>query len=198
LGNVPASGTEIIKLLGDEHVKTGYPIVYTSADSVFQIAAHENVIPVERLYDMCRTARNILTGEHAVGRVIARPFIGESGNYKRTDRRKDFSLAPVGKTLLDYAVENGYKVKAVGKIEDIFGGRGITESVHIHDNMDGVDRTLEYMRDDFEGILFTNLVDFDMLYGHRNDIAGYANALKEFDRRIPEILANLREDDFLL
>jgi len=147
---------------------------------------------------MCRTARNILTGEHAVGRVIARPFIGESGNYKRTDRRKDFSLAPVGKTLLDYAVENGYKVKAVGKIEDIFGGRGITESVHIHDNMDGVDRTLEYMRDDFEGILFTNLVDFDMLYGHRNDIAGYANALKEFDRRIPEILANLREDDFLL
>jgi len=165
LGNVPASGTEIIKLLGDEHVKTGYPIVYTSADSVFQIAAHENVIPVERLYDMCRTARNILTGEHAVGRVIARPFIGESGNYKRTDRRKDFSLAPVGKTLLDYAVENGYKVKAVGKIEDIFGGRGITESVHIHDNMDGVDRTLEYMRDDFEGILFTNLVDFDMLTG---------------------------------
>jgi len=198
LGNVPASGTEIIKLLGDEHVKTGYPIVYTSADSVFQIAAHENVIPVERLYDMCRTARNILTGEHAVGRVIARPFIGESGNYKRTDRRKDFSLAPVGKTLLDYAVENGYKVKAVGKIEDIFGGRGITESVHIHDNMDGVDRTLEYMRDDFEGILFTNLVDFDMLYGHRNDIAGYANALKEFDRRIPEILANLREDDLLV
>jgi len=130
LGNVPASGTEIIKLLGDEHVKTGYPIVYTSADSVFQIAAHENVIPVERLYDMCRTARNILTGEHAVGRVIARPFIGESGNYKRTDRRKDFSLAPVGKTLLDYAVENGYKVKAVGKIEDNWRKRYYRVSPH--------------------------------------------------------------------
>jgi len=198
LGNIAASGTEIIKLLGDEHVKTGYPIVYTSADSVFQIAAHEDVIPVEALYEMCQTARKILAGEHAVGRVIARPFVGESGSYKRTDRRKDFSLDPIGKTLLDYAVESGYRVKAVGKIEDIFNKNGITDSVHIHNNMDGVDRTLEYMRDDFEGILFTNLVDFDMLYGHRNNIEGYANALKEFDQRVPEILGQLSEDDLLI
>lgn len=198
LGNVAASGTEIINRLGDEHVKTGYPIVYTSADSVFQIAAHEDIVPVERLYEMCSIARNILTGDHAVGRVIARPFTGKSGSYKRTERRKDFSLDPTGKTLLDYASESGYKVKAVGKIEDIFNKKGITDAVHTHDNMDGVDKTIEYMKDSFQGILFTNLVDFDMVYGHRNDIEGYAKALKEFDGRLPQILDQLKDDDLLI
>lgn len=198
LGNIVASGTEIIKTLGDQHVKTGYPIIYTSADSVFQIAAHEDVIPIEGLYDMCTIARNILTGEHAVGRVIARPFTGSSGSYKRTDRRRDFSLDPIGKTVLDHAVEKGCRVKAVGKIEDIFNKKGITDAVHTHDNTDGVDRTLEYLKEDFEGILFTNLVDFNMIYGHRNDIEGYANALKEFDNRVPDILNALKEDDLLI
>lgn len=198
LGNVVASGTEIIKQLGSQHVKTGYPIVYTSADSVFQIAAHEDVIPVERLYELCRIARGILKGEHAVGRVIARPFEGTEGNYKRTDRRRDFSLKPIEKTILDFALERGYQVKAVGKIEDIFCGQGITDAVHIHNNMDGVDKTLEYMKESFEGIVFTNLVDFDMLYGHRNDVEGYARALTEFDQRIPEILDALKEEDVLM
>lgn len=197
LGNYPASGTEIIKQLGEQHVRTGYPIVYTSADSVFQIAAHEEVIPIERLYDICRIARDILKGEHAVGRVIARPFTGTPGNFARTDRRHDFSLKPIDKTVLDYAVEEGYKVKAVGKIIDIFAGQGITDSVHIHNNMDGVDKTLDYMRENFEGILFTNLVDFDMLYGHRNDVKGYANALKELDDRIPEIIGAVKDEDIL-
>lgn len=198
LGNVPASGTEIIRQLGPQHVKTGYPIVYTSADSVFQIAAHEDVIPVERLYEMCEIARDILKGEHAVGRVIARPFIGEEGNYVRTSRRHDYSLKPVRKTLLDYASEAGYCVKAVGKIKDIFAGSGITHSVSTTGNMDGVDKTILYMKEDFEGIIFTNLVDFDMQFGHRNNIEGYAAALKEFDSRIPEIISNLKEDDMLI
>lgn len=197
LGNKAASGTEIIKELGQEHVNTGYPIVYTSADSVFQIAAHEDVIPVERLYEMCEIARELLKGEHAVGRVIARPFIGENGNYTRTDRRRDFSLKPVKKTVLDFISEHGKEVKAVGKIEDIFSGQGITEAVHTHSNMDGVDKTLEFMKQDFEGVIFTNLVDFDMLYGHRNDVKGYAEALVEFDKRVPEILKYLKPDDIL-
>jgi phosphopentomutase len=198
IGNIAASGTEIIKMLGSEHVKTGYPIVYTSADSVFQIAAHEEVISVERLYEICTVARNLLVGEHAVGRVIARPFTGTEGNFKRTDRRKDFSLRPVGKTVLDYAVESGLKVKAVGKIEDIFSGQGISEAVHTHNNSDGIDKTLDYMKTDFEGIIFTNLVDFDMIYGHRNDVRGYANALMEFDSRLPEILGLIKEEDMLI
>lgn len=198
LGNVAASGTEIIKKLGKQHVATGYPIVYTSADSVFQIAAHEDVIPVNKLYEMCEIARDILKGDHAVGRVIARPFAGTEGNYVRTDRRHDFSLKPIKKTILDFIVEAGYKVKAVGKIVDIFGGCGVTDSVHIHGNMDGVDKTLDYMRENFEGIIFTNLVDFDMLYGHRNDAEGYANALMEFDRRVPEIIEALSDDDLLI
>lgn len=198
IGNIAASGTEIIKMLGDEHVKTGYPIVYTSADSVFQIAAHEEVIGIDRLYDMCSKAREILKGEHAVGRVIARPFIGSSGEYKRTTRRKDFSLEPIGKTVLDYAKEKGYDVRAVGKIEDIFSNRGITHSVHTHSNSDGIDKTLEYLKDDFEGILFTNLVDFDMVYGHRNDVEGYAKALMEFDKRLPEIINALKDEDILI
>jgi phosphopentomutase len=198
LGNCPASGTEIIKMLGDEHVKTGYPIVYTSADSVFQIAAHEEVIPVEKLYEMCSIAREILQGEHGVGRVIARPFEGSSGNYVRTKRRKDFSLDPVKKTLLDYACEKGYHVIGVGKIQDIFNNRGITNSVSIYDNMDGVDKTIEFIKDNSKGIIFTNLVDFDMLYGHRKDVEGYAKALEDFDARIPEILKELKEDDIFI
>ena len=197
LGNIVASGTEIIKQLGEQHVNTGYPIVYTSADSVFQIAAHEDVIPIDKLYEMCQIARSILKGEHAVGRVIARPFTGTVGDFKRTDRRRDFSLKPLGKTILDYTVEKGLEVKAVGKIEDIFGGQGITSAVNTHNNMDGVDRTLDYMKTEFEGILFTNLVDFDMLYGHRNDVNGYANSLIEFDGRVPELLDALKDDDIL-
>lgn len=198
LGNIAASGTEIIKQLGEQHVKTGYPIVYTSADSVFQIAAHEEVIPVERLYDMCRIARDILKGEHAVGRVIARPFTGTTGNFVRTERRHDFSLKPIGNTILDYLSEKGLKVKAVGKIEDIYSKKGITDAVHTHGNMDGVERTLEYMKDNFEGLIFTNLVDFDMMYGHRNDVTGYANALIDFDRRVPELINALEDDDILI
>jgi phosphopentomutase len=198
LGNIPASGTEIIKSLGEEHVKTGYPIVYTSADSVFQIAAHEGVIPIEKLYEMCYIARGILSGEHAVGRVIARPFEGEVGAFKRTNRRRDFSLKPFGKTMLDHIQEENLLVKAVGKIKDIFGGQGITHAVHTHGNMDGVDKTLDYLKEDFGGLIFTNLVDFDMTYGHRNDVEGYAKALMEFDARLPEILGSLKADDLLM
>lgn len=198
IGNYAASGTEIIKILGQQHVMTGYPIVYTSADSVFQIAAHEEVIPVERLYEICRIARGILQGEHAVGRVIARPFTGTEGAFVRTDRRHDFSLEPGKATILDSLKDKGFRVKAVGKIKDIFNGRGITDSVYIHGNMDGVDKTLEFMKEEFAGLIFTNLVDFDMLYGHRNNVQGYAAALEEFDGRIPEILNSLREDDLLI
>ncbi|MBC7224248.1 MAG: phosphopentomutase [Anaerolineae bacterium] len=197
LGNYPASGTVIIEELGPEHLRTGRPIVYTSADSVFQIAAHEEVIPVEELYRMCQIARELLTGEHAVGRVIARPFVGEPGRFVRTDRRKDFSLEPPAPTLLDHLQEAGQPVWAVGKIYDIFAGRGITESVHIHDNMDGVDQTLAFMRRVDQGCIFTNLVDFDMLYGHRNNPRGYADALEAVDRRVPEVWDALREEDIL-
>lgn len=198
LGNKPASGTVIINELGDEHVQTGYPIVYTSADSVFQIAAHEGVISIERLYEICLIARNMLQGEHGVGRVIARPFEGTSGDYKRTDRRKDYSLEPTEKTMLDIIKENGLEVAAVGKIEDIFAFKGITRSVHTHGNKEGIEQTLEYIKESFKGLIFTNLVDFDMLYGHRNDVRGYANALKEFDSRLPEILETMKEDDLLI
>lgn len=198
MGNEVASGTEIIMRLGDEHVKTGQPIVYTSADSVFQIAAHEEVIPIEELYDMCRKARAMLTGSHSVGRVIARPFIGTSGNYKRTSNRRDFSLDPTGETLLDAMKSNGLEVKAVGKIEDIFNGKGITDAVHTKNNMEGVDKTIEYMKQEFNGIIFTNLVDFDMLFGHRNDVEGYGKALMEFDVRLPEIMDAMNEEDILV
>lgn len=198
IGNYAASGTEIIKILGQQHVKTGYPIVYTSADSVFQIAAHEEVIPIERLYEICRIAREILQGEHSVGRVIARPFTGTEGAFVRTDRRHDFSLNPVRPTILDSLKDKGLTVKGVGKIKDIFNGKGITDYVYIHGNMDGVDKTLDYMKEDFSGLIFTNLVDFDMLYGHRNNVEGYAAALVEFDSRIPEILNHLKEDDILM
>ncbi len=198
LGNEVASGTEIIARLGDKHVETGSPIIYTSADSVFQIAAHEEVIPLPRLYEICEAARKLLTGKYAVGRVIARPFIGTSGSYKRTSNRRDFSLKPIKKTMLDVVKENGLNVMAVGKIEDIFAGEGITEAVHTKNNMEGVDSTLEYMATGKNGLIFANLVDFDMLYGHRNDVSGYAQALMEFDSRLPEIIAAMQAEDVLI
>ncbi|GHV41667.1 phosphopentomutase [Clostridia bacterium] len=197
IGNTTASGTEIIERLGDEHVRTGYPIVYTSADSVFQIALHEELFPVEEQYEICRKTREMLTFPHNVARVIARPFVGSNGKYTRTKNRRDFSLTPPKDTILDFIKAAGLPVAAVGKIEDIFAGRGVTEAVHIQDNMDGVDKTLDYMKTVENGLIFTNLVDFDMLFGHRNDYLGYANALMAFDNRLPEILSALREDDIL-
>lgn len=198
LCNAPYSGTEVIKDFGEEHVRTGKLIVYTSADSVFQIAAHEDVVPVEELYEYCRTARRILAGRHGVGRVIARPFTGEGGSYVRTPRRHDFSLKPPAPTMLDVLKEAGKSVIAVGKIYDIFAGQGITEHVYTSGNAEGIEKTLMYLDRDFEGLCFINLVDYDMLYGHRNDIDGYAAALTAFDRRIPEIMEKLREDDVLM
>ena len=198
LGNVVASGTQIIQELGDEHVKTGFPIIYTSADSVFQIAAHEDVISLENLYDMCRIAREMLVGDRTVGRIIARPFIGKDGNYTRTSNRRDFAIDPFEKTMLQCLKEANLSVQAVGKIEDIFNGKGITQAVHIKNNMDGVDKTIEYMKENKKGLIFTNLVDFDMLYGHRNDVQGYANALIDFDKRLPEIMSNMNENDVMI
>lgn len=198
LCNRPYSGTDVIRDFGEEHQRTGDLIVYTSADSVFQIAAHEDVVPVEELYRYCRIAREICQGPWGVGRVIARPFIGEPGNYTRTSRRHDFSLMPPGNTMLDAIQAAGQQVLAVGKIKDIFAGKGISEFVYTSSNDEGVDRTLEYMDRDFEGLCFTNLVDFDMVYGHRNDIDGYARALSRFDERLPEITAKLRPEDILM
>jgi phosphopentomutase len=198
IGNIVASGTEIIKQLGEEHKRTGYPIVYTSADSVFQIAADEEVIPLERLYWMCEVARGMFVGDRTIGRIIARPYIVRDGEYIRTSNRRDYAMDPTGKTMLDYLKESGLEVSAVGKIEDIFNKRGITRAVHIKNNNDGVDRTLEYMRTAERGLIFTNLVDFDMLYGHRNNVKGYAQALEEFDSRLPEILDEMRQDDVLI
>ena len=196
--NKPYSGTEVIKDYGEEHVKSGALIVYTSADSVFQIAAHEDIVPLEELYNYCRIAREILTGEHGVGRVIARPFVGEAGNFKRTSNRHDFSLAPPAKTMLDYIKESGLDTISVGKIYDIFAGAGIGEYVYTTGNTDGMAKTVEYAKRDFEGICFTNLVDFDMLYGHRNDVDGYAAAISEFDKWLDDFLPLLREDDILI
>lgn len=199
LGNYPASGTAILDELGAQHVQTGYPIVYTSADSVFQIAAHEEIVPLERLYEMCCTAREILRGEHEVGRVIARPFVGTPGAWVRTPDRRDFSVVPPAPTVLDRLKAAGMMVYAVGKIEDIFAGQGITDAVHTQNNMDGVDQTLQAMRTRSErGMIFTNLVDFDAKYGHRNDPQGYAQALQEFDARVPELLDALQNDDLLV
>jgi phosphopentomutase len=199
LGNYPASGTVIIEELGAEHLRTGKTIVYTSGDSVFQIAAHEEVIPLAELYEICQIARKILRGEHEVSRVIARPFIGPPGNFQRTAHRRDFSVTPPAPTVLDSIKEASLMVYAVGKIEDIFAGQGITEAVHTRDNMDGVDKTIAAMRMRRErGLIFTNLVDFDAKFGHRNNPEGYAKALIEFDQRIPEILAALRDDDVLV
>ena len=196
--NKPYSGTAVIDDYGEEHVKSGKLIVYTSADSVFQIAAHEDVVPLERLYEYCRIAREILVGDHAVGRVIARPFVGDVGNFKRTASRRDFSVSPHGETLLDKIEASGMSVVSVGKISDIFAGCGITESHPTHSNAEGIEVTREIMKKDFSGLCFTNLVDFDMLYGHRQDADGYASALSEFDRKLPEIISLLRDDDLLI
>lgn len=197
LGNYASSGTEIIQTLGDEHQKTGYPIVYTSADSVFQIAAHEAVIPVRELYKICEKARTLLTGKYGVARVIARPFIGVPGNYTRTKNRKDFSLPPTSSTLLDLLKENGFTVAAIGKIEDIFENQGITVSNHTTNNADGIEGTIQYLKETKEGLIFTNLVDYDMIYGHRNDVKGYADALQYFDDHLPHILDALQPEDIL-
>lgn len=198
LGNCAASGTEIIERLGMEHERTKYPIVYTSADSVFQIACHKSVYPVEELYQMCEKARKILTGKDAVARVIARPFEGYKGQYSRTAERKDFSLQPPSDHLLERIKEKGLIVAAVGKIEDIFAGEGITDAVHTKDNMDGVRKTIQYMKRETEGLIFTNLVEFDMKWGHRNDVYGYAKGLEEFDAVLPDILEAMKEEDILI
>lgn len=199
LVNKPYSGTTVINEYGDEHVKTGKLIVYTSADSVFQIAAHEDIVSCEQLYEYCRIARKILKGDYAVGRVIARPFIGEgNGNYTRTPRRHDFSLEPTGVTMLDQIKDAGMEVIGVGKIKDIFAGVGLTEYVYTQNNAEGIDRTLEYMDKDFNGLCFTNLVDTDMIYGHRRDIQGYGDALSYFDKKLGEMLEKMKEEDMLI
>lgn len=198
IGNYPMSGTEIIKQLGKEHVDTGSPIVYTSADSVFQIAAHEGVIPIEEQYRICEIARNMLVGDLAVGRVIARPFTGVEGSYMRTKNRRDFSFAPPGETILTAVKAAGLEVAGVGKIEDIFAGVGLTKRNHTTDNDGGVTATIDYIRSDFDGLVFTNLVDFDMLYGHRNNVKGYREALEALDARVPEILAAMGKDDIVV
>jgi phosphopentomutase len=198
LGNKPASGTEIIKELGEEHLKTGKPICYTSADSVFQIACHEDVFPPEELYEMCQKARGILTGEHGVARVIARPFIGKPGSFKRTERRKDFSLSPPGETILDILKRSTFQVIGIGKIEDLFAGRGLTESLHTENNLDGIAKLCQKMEECFTGLIFINLIDFDMLWGHRNDVVGFARGLEEFDLALAEVLGLLKSDDLLI
>jgi phosphopentomutase len=195
LGNCAASGTEIIQRLGAEHVRTGSPIVYTSADSVFQIAAHEEVISVSQLYDFCRTARSLLRGPHEVGRVIARPFIGQAGNFQRTSRRQDFAIQPPPDMLLDQVKGAGLECVSVGKIASIYCDRGITRSFKTSGNAEGISKTLDLLQEEFRGLLFTNLVDFDMLYGHRNDVEGYAQALEAFDACIPELKLRLRPGD---
>ena len=196
LGNVVASGTEIIARLGQEHMDTGCPIIYTSADSVFQIAAHEGIIPLEELYQMCRIARELLTGEHGVGRVIARPFIGEPGNFVRTPHRHDFSLEP-GRNILDSIIAANQKVVGVGKINDIFAGRGITETHPTVNNRDSMKKILDILNNDFTGLIFANLIDFDQLYGHRNDAQGYGQALEEFDQWLPELMGAMKAEDML-
>ena len=198
LCNKPYSGTDVIRDYGDEHLKTGDLIVYTSADSVFQIAAHEDLIPLEKLYEFCKIAREVLTGEHGVGRVIARPFTTKDGEYVRTANRHDYSLVPPRATVLNAIKDNGKDVIAIGKITDIFAGSGITETIFTHGNAEGIEKTIELTKRDFEGLCFTNLVDFDMLYGHRQDKDGYAEALSFFDQNLPAIMENLSEDDCLI
>jgi len=196
LGNKAASGTEIIRELGEEHVRTGKPIVYTSADSVFQIAAHEEVIPLPELYRICEISRQMLTGEHAVGRVIARPFLGQSADtFQRTEHRRDYPLLPETPTMLDRAIEAGYQVCATGKIDDLFGHRGVSKTHHTVDNTESVEGLLRFLEEDFTGIIMSNLIEFDMIYGHRNDPAGYARKLEEFDAYIPRIQALMRPTD---
>ena len=198
LCNKPYSGTKVIADYGEEHIKTGDLIVYTSADSVFQIAAHEDIVPPEMLYEYCRIAREILVGDHAVGRVIARPFVGNYPDFTRTSNRHDFSVEPPKETLLDAIKSANKTVYAVGKIFDIFAGKGVTQKVFTTSNLDGIEKTLKALDTDFNGLCFINLVDFDMLYGHRQDINGYAKALTEFDRYLPEITTKMRDDDILV
>lgn len=197
LGNVVASGTEIIKDLGMQHMETGFPIVYTSADSVFQIAAHEEIVPLEELYRYCRIAREMLQGEHNVGRVIARPFIGQAGAFVRTSNRHDFSLLPP-ENVIDLISASGQKVAGIGKIYDIFAGKSIDATQHIDSNRDGLEKTIQTIADEeFEGLLFVNLVDFDQQYGHRNDVQGYARALEEFDSYLPQVMTAMKSEDIL-
>ncbi len=198
LANAPWSGTAVIEEYGAEHMRTGDLIVYTSADSVFQIAAHEDIVPPEKLYEYCRIARKILQGKHGVGRVIARPFVGTPGNFKRTANRHDFSLEPPKETLLDAVKNAGLQTVGVGKIHDIFAGRGLTEYVYNRSNADGMAHTLRYAKQDFAGLCFVNLVDFDMQYGHRRDAVGYAGALNEFDAWLPKLLEALKDDDIVM
>ena len=197
LCNKPYSGTEVIKDYGEEHLKTGALIVYTSADSVFQIAAHESIVPPETLYEYCKIARNLLKGDLGVGRVIARPFESEYP-FKRTSRRHDFSLEPPKDTILDELKNKGFQVIGVGKINDIFAGKGLTEYTYTKNNDDGMAKTLEYQQKDFNGLCFINLVDFDMVYGHRNDVNGYAKALSDFDKWLPSFIKNMKSDDVLI
>jgi phosphopentomutase len=198
LGNYPASGTEIIKELGEEHVKTGKPIVYTSADSVFQIAAHEEVIPLERLYEICEIARRILDGEHKVGRVIARPFLGKPGSFYRTENRHDYAVPPPRENLLPALKDEELDVVCIGKIASIYDSMGVTEDLTAKNNEQSIDQTIKALNDSTRGLIFSNLVDFDMLYGHRRDTEGYAKALEHFDTRLPEIEAAMRDDDVMM
>jgi len=199
IGNKPASGTAIIDELGEEHMKTGAIIVYTSADPVLQIAAHEEIIPIEEQYRICEIARELtLRPEFLVGRIIARPFVGQPGNFTRTSNRHDYALKPFGRTVMNELKDAGYDVIAVGKISDIFNGEGVTKAVRTTSNMDGVDKLVEEMKQDFSGLSFTNLVDFDALFGHRRDPIGYGNALQDFDARLPEIIGALHENDLLI
>ncbi len=198
LCNKPYSGTNVLLDYGKEHIETGSLIVYTSADSVFQIAAHEDIVPVEELYHYCNLAREMLVGEYGVGRVIARPFVGQFPDFKRTSNRHDFSLQPPHTTMLDQLLESGKDVIAVGKINDIFAGKGISSFVRTKNNNDGMEKTIEISKQDFEGLCFVNLVDFDMLYGHRNDADGYAKALTAFDQQIVELISHMKEDDILM
>jgi len=198
IGNKPASGTEIIKELGEEHLKTGALIVYTSADSVFQVAAHRKIVPVDELYRYCKIAREIMTGEHGVSRVIARPFDGEPGEFYRTEERHDFSLTPPSKTGLDILRDAGREVISIGKINDLFAGSGITQSHPTKSNADGIDKLIEILSSDFDGLIYINLVDFDMLWGHRNDYNGFAEGLRYFDSRLSEIMNKLRAGDLFI
>ena len=198
LGNKTASGTEIIKELGEEHIRTGQPIVYTSADSVFQIAVHEDIVPPKKLWEICAKTLALLKPPHNISRVIARPFIGDAGNFTRTANRRDFTQDPPEKTLLDYLTENRHNVYGIGKIEDIYNDNGLTKAVHTENNLDGIAKTIEALQKEEEGLIFTNLVDFDMKFGHRNNPEGYAEALVEFDNHLPKIMSNLQEDDLLI
>src|SRR6476646_4645302 len=198
LGNVPASGTEIIKELGEEHVKTGKPIVYTSGDSVFQIAAHEEIIPLDRLYEICENARRILDGEHKVGRVIARPFLGQPGSFYRTENRHDYAVPPPRENLLPTLADEELDVVCIGKIASIYDSIGVTEDLTAKNNEQSINQTIKALKEKTRGLIFSNLVDFDMLYGHRRDTEGYAKALEHFDHRLPEIEAAMREDDLMI